>query len=189
MCGSIISDQLHFDQLQHIVTLNMDKFGTRFGILDNSASGMTSYFFGTSLQNFGRIVILTYRVLYKNKNRSYNLSAGTLTLQSHISEVFLNKNSYKIYIAKCILTENAPKSICQPNSARLARGTYYYCTLPDTNNKPVIFNQCSMVYTAWKMRLSATESVWLSFWSLCPQAHYRGSVLYFDEERRLPDRL
>jgi len=42
------NDQMHFDQLlelQRILLLNRDKFGTRFRIPDNSASRMTSYFF------------------------------------------------------------------------------------------------------------------------------------------------
>jgi len=53
------NDQLHFDQmleLQLILTLkwlNRDKFGTGFGIRDNSASRMTSYFFRTGPQNSG----------------------------------------------------------------------------------------------------------------------------------------
>jgi len=50
------NDQLHFDQLlelQRILTLNRDKFGTGFGIRDNSASRMTSCFFGTDPQNSG----------------------------------------------------------------------------------------------------------------------------------------
>jgi len=49
-------DQLHFDQLlelQRILTLNRDRFRTGFGIRDNSASRMTSYFFGTGSQNSG----------------------------------------------------------------------------------------------------------------------------------------
>jgi len=56
---------LHFDQLvelQRILTLNRDKFGTGFGIRDNSASRMTSYFFGTGPQNSGRMVTLLRRV-------------------------------------------------------------------------------------------------------------------------------
>ena len=45
--------QLHFDQqleLQRILTLNRDKFGTGFGIRDNSASRMTSYFSGQAIK-------------------------------------------------------------------------------------------------------------------------------------------
>jgi len=44
---------LHFDQLlelQRILTLNRDKFRTGFGIRDNSAFRMTSYFFGKVLK-------------------------------------------------------------------------------------------------------------------------------------------
>jgi len=40
-------------ELQHIFTLNRDKFRTGFGIRDNSASRMTLYFFGTGPQNSG----------------------------------------------------------------------------------------------------------------------------------------
>jgi len=49
-------DQLHFDQLlelQRILTLNRDTFGTGFRIQDNSASRMTCYFFGTGPENSG----------------------------------------------------------------------------------------------------------------------------------------
>jgi len=54
------SDQLQFDQLlelQHILTLNRDKFGTGFGIRDNWASRMTSYFFwgGGRPSKFGTV--------------------------------------------------------------------------------------------------------------------------------------
>ena len=35
--------QVHFDQQQHILTLNRDKFGTGLGIRDNSASGLPIY--------------------------------------------------------------------------------------------------------------------------------------------------
>jgi len=62
------NDQLHFDQLlelQHILMLNRDKFGTGFGIRHNSASRMTSYFWGQALKirdcpekKFGRMVTL-----------------------------------------------------------------------------------------------------------------------------------
>jgi len=41
------NDQPNFDQLQHILMLNWDKFGTGLEIRDNSASRMTLYFFGT----------------------------------------------------------------------------------------------------------------------------------------------
>ena len=38
---------------RHILALNRDKFSTGFEIRDKSASWMTSYFFGTGLQNSG----------------------------------------------------------------------------------------------------------------------------------------
>jgi len=52
------NDQLHFDQLlelQRILTLNRNKFGTGFGIQDNSASRMTSYFFRDRPSKFGTV--------------------------------------------------------------------------------------------------------------------------------------
>jgi len=62
-------DQMHFDQLlelQRMLTLNPDKFGTGFVIRDNSACRMASYFFrdrpskfGTVPKNAGRMVTLT----------------------------------------------------------------------------------------------------------------------------------
>jgi len=36
-------------------------------------------------------------------------------------------------------------------------------------NEPVLFNQRSMFYTAWKMYLSAADKVWLGYSGLRPR--------------------
>ena len=77
------NNQLHFDQLfdaWHILMFSRDKFGTGFGIQDNSMFRMTSQFFsgqaskfGTVPKNSGRMVTLNLPLKYLSEYSSTHL--------------------------------------------------------------------------------------------------------------------